>query len=86
MPTYDYQCQACGEKSELIQKMTEEPVQTCPKCGGKAERVFSPGAGFLFKGSGFYITDHRSDSYKKKAKEESGAPAEKKSQIKAPKD
>jgi predicted nucleic acid-binding Zn ribbon protein len=53
--------------------MSDEPVAECPKCGAKAERQISGGAGLLFKGSGFYITDYRSDSYKKAASSESGA-------------
>jgi len=82
MPTYEYLCQGCGGKFELLQRITEEPVKICPKCGGSSQRIISPGAGFLFKGSGFYITDHRSDSYKKKAKEESGSSAQKKPETK----
>jgi predicted nucleic acid-binding Zn ribbon protein len=57
--------------------MTEEPVKVCPKCGGEAERLISAGAGLLFKGNGFYITDYRSESYKKKAREEKGVSAAK---------
>jgi predicted nucleic acid-binding Zn ribbon protein len=56
----------------MFQKMTDEPVKVCPKCGGEVEKLISAGAGLLFKGSGFYITDYRSESYKKKAKEEKG--------------
>lgn len=60
--------------------MTDPPLDKCPECGSPAERVLSAGAGLLFKGSGFYITDYRSDSYKKAAAEESGSakPSEKK--------
>jgi putative FmdB family regulatory protein len=72
MPTYEYRCKACSYDFELFQKITDEPVKICPKCGGQVERLISAGGGFLFKGGGFYITDHRSESYKKKAKEESG--------------
>jgi putative FmdB family regulatory protein len=66
MPTYDYQCQQ-GHRFEVFQKMSDEPVAECPECGEPAQRVISGGAGFLFKGDGFYITDYRSDEYKKKA-------------------
>ncbi len=78
MPTYEYLCSGCGHRFEVFQKMSEEPVRSCPECKGVPERIISPGAGLLFKGSGFYITDYRSDSYKKKAKEETGSSPEKK--------
>ncbi|HEX9916171.1 MAG TPA: FmdB family zinc ribbon protein [candidate division Zixibacteria bacterium] len=70
MPTYEYECTACGHQFEESQKMTDKPIEICPKCKGKVKRKISGGAGVLFKGSGFYITDHRSESYKKKAREE----------------
>jgi putative FmdB family regulatory protein len=72
MPTYEYRC-ANGHDFEQFQRMTEPPIEKCPVCGGAAERLLSAGAGLLFKGSGFYITDYRSDSYKKAAKAESGS-------------
>ncbi len=71
MPTYEYRCTA-NHRFEQVQNISEPPIEKCPKCGAKAQRVISGGAGLLFKGSGFYITDYRSESYKKKAKEESG--------------
>lgn len=67
MPTYEYRCKACGHTFELLQMITEDPEKVCPACGGEVERLISAGAGLMFKGSGFYITDHRSDSYKKAA-------------------
>jgi putative FmdB family regulatory protein len=70
MPTYEYECLSCGHQFEEFQKMTDKPIETCPKCKGKARRKISGGAGFLFKGSGFYATDYRSESYKKKVREE----------------
>ena len=73
MPTYDYKCNKCGEHFELIQKMTEPAKADCPKCGAPAERLISGGGGLLFKGSGFYSTDYRSESYKKKASEDQPA-------------
>jgi putative FmdB family regulatory protein len=79
MPTYEYRCPACQHEFEKLQKMSEEPVATCPECGAAAERLLSGGAGLLFKGSGFYITDYRSDSYKKAASSEKGSAGEKKS-------
>jgi putative FmdB family regulatory protein len=66
MPTYEYKC-AQGHTFERFQRMTEAPVDRCPTCGSPAERQLSAGAGLLFKGSGFYITDYRSESYKKAA-------------------
>ena len=66
MPTYDYECDACGHSWELFQKITDEPVKKCPKCNKKkARRLFGTGAAIVFKGSGFYQTDYRSESYKK---------------------
>ncbi len=72
MPTYEYQCQKCNYRFEEFQKITEPAIEKCPKCGGRVERLLGTGAGFLFKGSGFYITDYRSSEYKKKEKEEKG--------------
>jgi len=71
MPTYDYECSK-GHRFEVFQKMTDEPVAECPECGAEARRQISGGAGFLFKGDGFYITDYRSDDYKKKASADKG--------------
>ena len=75
MPTYEYRCKNCSYEFELFQRITEDPVKVCPKCGKKVERLISAGGGLLFKGNGFYITDYRSESYRKKAKEDSGIPA-----------
>jgi putative FmdB family regulatory protein len=72
MPTYDYECPK-GHRFEVFQKMSDDPVATCPECGGPAKRKISGGAGFLFKGEGFYITDYRSDDYKKRASAEEPA-------------
>ncbi|HSG98722.1 MAG TPA: zinc ribbon domain-containing protein [candidate division Zixibacteria bacterium] len=71
MPTYQYICVDCGHEFEEFQSMTEDPLDKCPQCGGAAQRRISGGAGLLFKGSGFYTTDYRSDSYKSAAKGES---------------
>ncbi|HUF74917.1 MAG TPA: zinc ribbon domain-containing protein [Longimicrobiales bacterium] len=71
MPTYEYECPK-GHSFEAFQKMTDEPLAKCPECGAKARRKISGGAGFLFKGEGFYITDYRSEDYKKKASSETG--------------
>lgn len=70
MPTYDYRCLACEHKFEAFQKMSEEPLKECPVCHGEVKRLFGGGAGFLFKGSGFYTTDYRNAAYKSQAKSE----------------
>jgi putative FmdB family regulatory protein len=75
MPTYDYRCEACEHTLELFQKITESPKRKCPACGkSRLKRLIGGGAGFLFKGSGFYLTDYRSDSYKADAKSDSASP------------
>jgi putative FmdB family regulatory protein len=68
MPTYDYRCKKCGHNWETFQSIKAEATKKCPECKkNQAERVIGPGAAILFKGSGFYLTDYRSDSYKKDA-------------------
>jgi putative FmdB family regulatory protein len=75
MPHYEYECTKCGHRFEVFQRMSDAKLEVCPQCGGKIERLIGPGAGIVFKGSGFYQTDYRSDSYKKAAQSDSGAPA-----------
>ena len=73
MPTYDYVCDACEHEFELFQPITAEPERRCPKCKKlKLRRLFGTGAAVMFKGSGFYTTDYRSDSYHKAAKADKG--------------
>ncbi|HOM18524.1 MAG TPA: zinc ribbon domain-containing protein [Thermoguttaceae bacterium] len=68
MPTYEYQCEACEHQFELFQSITAKPERRCPRCGRlKLRRLIGPGAAIVFKGSGFYKTDYRSESYKKAA-------------------
>ena len=68
MPTYDYECDACGHEFELFQSISESNKRKCPKCSKlKLRRLFGTGAAVVFKGSGFYETDYRSESYKKGA-------------------
>lgn len=76
MPTYEYQCEKCGLLFEEYQSISAAPLTQCkkPGCGGTVKRLISLGGGFIFKGSGFYSTDYRSDSYKKQAKADA-APA-----------
>ncbi|HWX21889.1 MAG TPA: zinc ribbon domain-containing protein [Candidatus Binatia bacterium] len=81
MPTYEYVCEKCGHQFEKIQPISAKPLATCPKelCAqkrwgkGKVKRAITGGGGLLFKGSGFYITDYRSDKYKEAAKKDSGS-------------
>jgi len=85
MPTYDYICDACGHEFELFQQMSAPVKKKCPECSKlKLKRLIGTGSGVMFKGSGFYETDYRSDSYKKAAKadRESSKPKEKKSEAK----
>lgn len=82
MPTYEYVCLKCGHEFEIFRSISAKPLQTCPKelCTrkewgrGRVKKKISAGAGLLFKGSGFYITDYRSEGYKQAAKKESPAP------------
>jgi putative FmdB family regulatory protein len=76
MPTYEYECEKCGNRFEAFQRMTDPPLKSCPKCKGKVERLIGTGSGIIFKGSGFYATD-----YKKKRKN----PAEDSKLCQAPK-
>ena len=76
MPTYVYRCRKCRHMFERFHGITDETVRRCPRCKAKAERVPAGGAGILFKGSGFYITDHRSKAYKEQAKQEKQAKSE----------
>jgi putative FmdB family regulatory protein len=83
MPTYEYSCEKCAGTFEIVQSMRDAPLKECPKdlCRqkkwghGKVKRLIGTGAGLIFKGSGFYITDYRSDSYREAAKKDAPAPA-----------
>src|SRR5439155_9028525 len=76
MPTYEYHCDACEHEFEEFQSMSEAALTKCPKCGRKKlRRLFGSGAAILFKGSGFYETDYRSESYKAAAKKETESSA-----------
>jgi putative FmdB family regulatory protein len=85
MPTYEYQCEKCKKTFEVFQSMKDEPLKVCredlcrmKKWGkGRVKRLLGTGAGLIFKGSGFYITDYRSEGYKQAAKKESGTPEKK---------
>jgi len=70
MPTYEYECTSCGHTFERFQSITDEPLKRCPECRCKVRRLIGSGAGIIFKGSGFYETDYRSESYRKAAKKE----------------
>jgi len=74
MPTYEYRCEGCGHEFEEFQSFKDEPLRVCPKCHEeRLRRLFGTGAAILFRGSGFYETDYRSESYKKAAKAEQEA-------------
>lgn len=74
LPTYEYKCDACGHAFEKFQQITAAPVKKCPECGkSKVRRLISAGGGMIFKGSGFYITDYRSEGYSNAAKADSAA-------------
>jgi putative FmdB family regulatory protein len=83
MPTYEYSCEKCGKNFEVFQSMRDEPFRECPKDNcqlpewgqGKVKRLLGTGAGIIFKGSGFYITDYRSKSYQEAAKKDAPAAA-----------
>ncbi len=83
MPTYEYECQFCRHTFEEFQNITASPLESCPRCNGSLRRLIGGGGAIIFKGSGFYTTDYRSEEYKKKAKAESG-PVEKKKKKKEP--
>jgi len=75
MPTYEYECDACQHKFDEFQSMSAKQLKKCPKCKKpKLRRLFGIGAGLIFKGSGFYQTDYRSESYKAAAKADQDAP------------
>jgi putative FmdB family regulatory protein len=76
MPTYEYECEKCKHRFEVFQSITASPLKGCPKCSGNVRRLIGTGSTIIFKGSGFYKTDYRSESYKKKA--EADKPKEKK--------
>ena len=86
MPTYEYYCSKCDQEFELFQSMADDAITVCPKdqCKkktwgkGKVKRVIGAGAGLIFKGSGFYITDYRSEGYKEAAKKDKPATSDKK--------
>ncbi|MFC1759092.1 FmdB family zinc ribbon protein [Planctomycetota bacterium] len=93
MPTYDYECDGCGHEFELFQSINDSVKRKCPECGkNKLRRLFGTGGAIVFKGSGFYETDYRSESYKKgekaekKATEKSSSDSSKKSDTKAKSD
>lgn len=85
MPTYEYHCSKCGKNFDVFQSMKDEAFKTCPEAQcqvvpwgqGQVKRLLGTGAGLIFKGSGFYITDYRSEGYKQAAKKDSGGGATK---------
>lgn len=84
MPTYDYRCSKCNHEWELFQSIKAAPVKKCPACGKQgAKRVIGAGAGIIFRGSGFYQTDYRSESYKKAAAADSKSSESKSAESKS---
>ena len=90
MPIYEYECDVCGIRFERTQRITEDPLKTCPECAGRVHRVLQP-VGIIFKGSGFYVTDHRASSptatpgeSKFNGGDSSVKPSEKKTEAAAP--
>ena len=94
MPTYEYVCGKCGHEFEVVRSISAKPLRICPEdlCArkkwgrGRGKRKISAGGGLLFKGSGFYTTDYRSEGYKQAAKKDSAAPAPAGGETKPPKD
>jgi len=74
MPTYEYECRKCKRHHEAYQSITAKPLTKCPKCGGKLKRLLGSGSGFIFKGGGFYITDHRKKGYQEAKKRDEPPP------------
>ena len=71
MPTYEYQCTKCGHRFDKLQSIKDQPLKSCPVCGCQLERLFGTGSGLIFKGAGFYATEHRSSEYRKSAQADS---------------
>ena len=85
MPTYEYRCEKCGHHFEKLQSITASALRRCPKCGKPAlRRLIGTGAAVLFKGSGFYATDYRSENYKQGAKKETPVKDKEKKETAAP--
>lgn len=82
MPIYEYRCNKCG-RFEQFQRITEDPLTTCPKCGGPIKRLISSNVNIIFKGSGYYTTDNRSKEYTEKAKQDAGESQESATSSKA---
>lgn len=82
MPTYEYKCPKCG-KFDYYQSIKDDPLASCPTCGSEVKRLISGSVNIIFKGSGFYVTDNRSASYKEAAKAESGGASSSESSSKA---
>ena len=59
MPTYEYECTSCNHRFDVFQSMKDDPIKICEKCSGGVRRLFSPGGGIIFKGSGFYVNDYK---------------------------
>jgi len=71
MPTYEYECSKCSHRFEEFQNITAKPLKRCPECSGKLRRIISGGAGLIFKGSGFYVTDYKKSNLPVKSEQKS---------------
>ena len=80
MPTYEYECEKCGDRFEIFQGINEEPLGLCRKCKGRLRRLIGTGGAIIFRGSGFYATDYRSEEYKRKSNQEN-KPADSKKPV-----
>jgi putative FmdB family regulatory protein len=75
MPTYEYECDGCGISFERFQRISDDPIRTCPECGGSVRRLISAGGGLVFKGPGFYATDYGSSGSSASNRETDGSSA-----------
>jgi putative FmdB family regulatory protein len=80
MPTYEYECKSCGHNFEVFQSITDPPLSDCPRCGKEIRRLINGGAGVIFKGSGFYVTDKKDGNSKKKPSSKSADKSAEKSE------
>ena len=86
MPTYDYQCTECGHQFEIMQSMKDDALTVCPECKGKLKRLIGAGAGLIFKGTGFYITDYKNNGKpSSSSKSESGSSSGETTKTESPK-
>ena len=81
MPTYEYECTSCGKNFDVFQSMSDDPISTCPTCGGAVKRRINGGTGIIFKGSGFYVNDSRKPAASSAAAPSEGSSSAKKEAV-----